>query len=178
MAEKTKPAKKEASIKQEEKVLVVPLRARTKKSPRGSRMKHSVSEIRSFLSRHMKADPSDISISQQLNESLMRKGFHRPPAKVKIKVSTDEEGRVFAKLLDEKEKSKIQKKKGLRERLTGRRESSKEGKPEEKREAKPDSKPEVSKAEAKKEEKPEAGNKQKPKEAPAEELDQDILLEK
>ncbi len=175
MAEKTKPAKKEASPKQEgEKIMVIPLRFRTKKSPRNSRMKHSVSEIRSFLSRHMRTEPLNVSVSQQLNESLTKGGFHHPPAKVKVKVSTDEEGRVFAKLLDEKENPKVQKKKGLRARLASRRESAKTGKPEEKEEKKPEIKPA---AEKKPEEKPKEPAKAETKEKPPEEIDQDIVLE-
>jgi outer membrane biosynthesis protein TonB len=122
-----------------------------------------VSEIKAFLSRHMKAEPSNVSISQQLNESLWKGGVHNAPAKIKVKVSSDEEEKVFARLMEEKEKPKVQKKSrlGIRERLARRREAAKEEK-----------EPEKPAAKKKEEKKPELK-----KETPPQEAEQDILLE-
>jgi large subunit ribosomal protein L31e len=124
--------KKEQAPKQEEKVLVIPLRKEYRKSPKNMRKNRSVREIKAFLSRHMKTTPSNVRISQQLNESLWKGGLHNNQAGIKLKVSSDEEGKVLARLMDEKEKPKSQKKSrlGLRERLAGRRESAAEEKKE------------------------------------------------
>jgi large subunit ribosomal protein L31e len=133
MAEKPKAEKKERASKQEEKVLVIPLRHQSRKSAKNMRKNRSVREIRAFLARHMRTEPSKVSISQQLNESLWKGGLHNTPAKIKVKVSMDEEGKVLARMLDEREKPKSQKKGGgLRERLTRKREGAKEEKKVEK----------------------------------------------
>lgn len=165
MAEKSekKGLKKEggsAAFKQgEEKILIIPLRKECRKSSRNMRKNRSVREIKAFLSRHMKTVPSKVSISQQLNESLWKGGLHNNQARIKVKVSSDEEGKVFARLMEEKEKPKKAKKSrlGIRERLARRREGAAE-------EKKADGK-----AEARKEDKP-------AEKKPAE-IEQDILLE-
>lgn len=164
MAEKPKTEKKKegakaSPVKQEEKVLIIPLRHQSRKSAKNMRKNRAVREIRIFLARHMKTEASKVSISQQLNEFLWKGGLHNTPAKIKVRVSTDEEGKVSARLLDEKEKPKLHKKKpGLMNRLARRKESPKEEKPA--------AKPAVPKPE---ENKPEP-KKEVPKEAPPEEI--------
>jgi len=171
MAEKSKTERKKeggsAAFKQEEKVLVIPLRRKARKSPRNMRMNRSVKEIRVFLSRHMRTEPSNVHISQQLNEFFWKGGVHNPPSRIKIKVRTGEEGKVFASMLEEKERLKKESKKklGLRERLARRKEGAGEEKTEEKPE-KPAA-PEPSKEKPKKE---------RPKETP-EETEQELMLE-
>ena len=182
MAEKTKSRKEneqkkhlpsESVPKQDgEKIVVVPLSRISKKRPRNSRMKRSVKGIRVFLAKQSGKKPSDVLISQQLNEFLWKGGIHGAPSRIKVKVS-ESEGKVFARLMDEKEKPAAHKKKaGLRERLSRRREAAKEQKPEaasEKAEPKKE-KPAPPEAAAKK---PEAA-KEKPKEEPKQD---EMLLE-
>jgi len=119
MAEKPKTEKKEHASKQEEKVMIIPLRHQSRKSAKNMRKNRSVREIRAFLARHMRTEPSNVSISQQLNESLWKGGLHNNQARIKIKVRTGEEGKVLASMLDEKERGKKQSKRkvGLRQRL-------------------------------------------------------------
>jgi ribosomal protein L31E len=126
MAEKPKSEKKKETKQEEEKVITIPLRHKADKSAKNMRMNRSIREIRLFLARHMKAGLSDVSISQQLNESLWKGGFHKPPASIKVKVSKDDEGKVRAQLIDEKGKPKKERKSrlGLRERLARRKEES------------------------------------------------------
>ncbi|MCJ7816651.1 MAG: 50S ribosomal protein L31e [Candidatus Aenigmarchaeota archaeon] len=167
MAEKSKTGK-EGGTKTggEEKVMVIPLRRKSRKSPRNMRMNRCVKEIRAFLSRHMKTEPSNVRISQQLNEFLWKGGVHNPPSRIKIKVSTGEEGKVFASLLEEKERTKKEKKAklGLRERLARRKEGAKE---EEKADVK-----------EKPTEKPETKKEKPPKKEPApEEIEKELMLE-
>jgi ribosomal protein L31E len=142
MADKPKTEKKspkEEPVQKEDKVVIIPLRHQSRKSAKNMRKNRAVREIRIFLARHMKAEPSKIMISQQLNEFLWKGGLNNTPAKIKVRVSTDEEGKVLVRLLDEKERVKLHKKKpGLRDRLARRRaegkaEKSKEEKPAEKK---------------------------------------------
>jgi len=167
VAEKPKTErKKEGGTKTggEEKVLIIPLRRKARKSPRNMRMNRSVREMKTFLARHMRTEPGNISVSQQLNERLWKGGVHNPPARIKIKVRADEEGRVFASLLEEKERQKRESKRklGLRERLARRREEAKEEK----------EKPAVPEAPKEKEK----TRKERPKEAP-EDIDQELMLQ-
>lgn len=159
-----------AAFKQEEKVMVIPLAKESRKSSRNMRKNRSVREIKAFLSRHMRTVPSNVFISQQLNEFLWKGGIHNTPAKIKVRVSTGEDGKVFARLLDEKDRARkeIRKKQGLMNRLARRREGAA---PVEKTEPKKDAPPQ------KPEEKPAPAEK-KPepmKETPQEEAKQDIL---
>jgi large subunit ribosomal protein L31e len=172
MAEKSKPGKEKggsAAFKQgEEKVLIIPLRHESRKSAKNKRMNRSVREIKAFLARHMHTELSSIQISQQLNEFLWKGGLHNPPSRIKIKVSTDKEGKVLASLMEEKEKARKESKRrlGLRQRLARRREAAKEEKPEIKEKPAAEKKPEPPK------EKP----KKQPAEAP-EEIDQELMLQ-
>ena len=171
MAEKSKPKKekdagKPASKQEGEKIVVIPLRKNARRSPKNYRMKRSVKQIREFLAKQAKASPSNVFISQQLNEMLWKGGIHGVPAKIKVKVS-ESDGKLYARLIDEKEKPKKESKRklGLRQRLTRRKEAAKQEKPEP---------PKEEKAEPAKEAKPEPV-KEKPKEEPK--LDEEMLLE-
>jgi large subunit ribosomal protein L31e len=142
----------------EDKVMVIPLRHQSRKSAKNMRKNRAIREIRAFLARHMRTEPSKVMISQQLNEYLWKAGLHNTPAKIKVRVSTDEEGKVTARLLEEKEKPgrHIRKKSGLMDRLSRRKtEGKSEPAKEEKPAAKPvPPKPEEKKPEPKPEEKP------------------------
>jgi len=172
MAEKPKSEKEKQapSAKQEEKVLVIPLRREARRSAKNMRKNRSVRAIRAFLARHMRTDVSNVSISQQLNEALWKGGLHNNLASIKVKVKT-EDGNVLASMLDEKERGKKQKGKvGLRQRLARRKEAAKEEKPAEIKE-KPASekKPELKKegAKAPSSEKPKPAKEPAPEEAAA-----------
>ncbi len=113
-----------------EKIMIIPLRQTQVKSPKSLKMKRSIKQVRSFLAKHMKSDPSNVSISQQLNESLWKRGIHNPPAKLKIKVSSDKDGKILASMIGEVERPKKDskaKKAGLRERLKRKAEQKEEG---------------------------------------------------
>lgn len=158
MAEKPKAEKKAAPkpepVQKEDKVLIIPLKHQSRKSAKNMRKNRAVREIKIFLARHMKAELSNVYISQQLNEYLWKGGLHNTPVKIKVRVSTDEDGKVTARLLDEKEMAKKERKKpGLRERLARRRAGAKEEPKKEEKPAapKPELKPAAPKPEEKKE---------------------------
>src|SRR4030042_1961077 len=174
--------KREPALKQgDEKVLIIPLRHKARRSAKNKRMNRSVREIKLFLAKHMGTELSNVSISQQLNEFLWKGGFHNPPSKIRVKVSSDEEGNVLARLVDRKEKkSKL----GLRERLAKRREGAKEEekksedkKPEEKKPAEKRTEP-AKERPVQKDSGEKATKSPSGKESPPEEqVEQGILLE-
>ncbi|MEW5996892.1 MAG: 50S ribosomal protein L31e [Candidatus Micrarchaeota archaeon] len=72
------------------------------------RARRAVKIVRSFLSRHMKAE--DVKISEKANELLFRRGMQKPPRKVKMR-AVKEAGVVRAYLIDEKPEEKKEAKK-------------------------------------------------------------------
>ena len=66
-----------------ERIYVIPLRRAFLNAPIYKRTKRAVSEIRIFITRHMKVD--EVRIGSKLNELLWKKGNENPPAKVKVK---------------------------------------------------------------------------------------------
>ncbi len=118
---------------------------------RVKRARRAVKMVRSFLSRHMKAEASNVRISEATNELIWGRGMQKPPRKIKVRAVKDG-ARVLAYLMDEKvgEEKKAEKK-------PEKKEEPAKGKPAE---AKAAPKPEEAKAEKPKEEK-------KPEKAPA-----------
>jgi large subunit ribosomal protein L31e len=81
-----------------ERVYSVRLRHRMKKYPRWLRAKKAAKHVRTFLSRHMKAEPEKIKIDASLNEKIWEKGAQKPPAKVKIRAVKFDDGVVEVEL--------------------------------------------------------------------------------
>lgn len=81
-----------------ERTYTIPLRTayyvpRSKRTPRAMRF------IREFLTRHLKSDK--IIITQELNEIIWSRGIQKPPRRIKVKVTKDDEGIVRAYPLTE-----------------------------------------------------------------------------
>ncbi|MBS3155301.1 60S ribosomal protein L31 [Candidatus Woesearchaeota archaeon] len=74
-----------------ERIYVIPLRRAFLNAPIYKRTKRAVSEIRIFITRHMKVD--EVRIGSKLNELLWKKGNENPPAKVKVKTRKIKEGK-------------------------------------------------------------------------------------
>jgi len=71
-----------------ERTYTIPLRRDFIKVPKHRRAKRAVSEIKSFLVKHMKAD--EVKIGKNLNLSVWKNGIKNPPGKVKVKaIKTD-----------------------------------------------------------------------------------------
>ena len=85
-----------------ERIYTVPLRGEWSKAPRVERSKRAASALRKFLSKHMKAEVGDVRISRGINEFIWKRGAKKPPARIKVKVTRDKEGMVYATLLEEK----------------------------------------------------------------------------
>ena len=70
-----------------ERTYTIPLRRDFIKKPMHERTKRAVSEIRRFISKHMKAE--DVKLGKHLNEHLWSHGIKNPPGKVKVKAVRD-----------------------------------------------------------------------------------------
>jgi len=141
---------------------------------RTKRARRAVKMVRAFLARHMKADESDVSISEGINSAIWKRGIQKPPRKLKVKVTKDK-GKVTAVLIGElEEKEKLRQEKLKREEKKKGKPAEK--KPEEKKEGEKEKKPKEKKeektpvAQVEKKEKP-AQPKKEEKQAKKEESD-------
>lgn len=60
------------------------------------RTKLAIRKIKSYVMRHIEAD--EFVIAPELNEYVWARGYKKPPAKIRIKVERDEEGRALISL--------------------------------------------------------------------------------
>lgn len=72
-----------------ERTYVIPLRRAFLRAPRYNRAKRAVSEVRQFISHHMKAP--DVHIGKFLNEELWARGSRKPPTRVTVKTKRHED---------------------------------------------------------------------------------------
>ncbi len=94
-----KPTTKAPTEDKGMRIMNIPLRTEWIKVPRTKRSKRALGTIREFVSRHMKS--YDVKISQKVNEKVWIRGIHKPPAKIRVKVSTDKDGVVRVMLPEE-----------------------------------------------------------------------------
>ena len=160
-----------------ERIYVIPLRKAYDTPPRTKRSRKAVKIVRGFISRHMKAEEADVSISEGVNRLIWKRGIQKPPRKIKVKAVKSGD-RVVVSLLDEKvEEKKLETPKPKKEEAP-KAEEKKEAKPEEKK-----AEPAPVKEEPKKEEKapePKTEEKkepEKPAEAPKEEPKPEVKAE-
>jgi len=81
-------------------VYVVPLR-RAFEAPPYRRTKVAIRIIREFTARHMKA--TDVKIKEDVNELIWARGIKKPPRRVRLEMSRDEDGVVSVSLAPEAE---------------------------------------------------------------------------
>lgn len=107
-ASKEKPSKEKASKKKvseeeapeerppsaekkivEERVYTVPLKA-ARYVPPNRRASKAVRILRKFIGRHLKVE--NVIILPEVNEKIWERGIEKPPRKIRVKASKDEEG--------------------------------------------------------------------------------------
>ncbi len=120
MAKKEKKEKKkgEAEIKLQ-RVYNIPLRKLTEKTPRYRKAKRAITVIKEFLARHMKAKAEDVKVGQHLNMKIWERSMKNIPHHVKVDVTKDADGKVFAELVGapvEEKKGKPEKEKSEKEK--------------------------------------------------------------
>ncbi len=84
-----------------ERVYTIPLRA-VKHVPRWRRSNKAMSEVKSYLSKHMKTPVDDVKIDQSLNEVIWARGSQKPPSKVRVRAVKFEDGGVEAEFAGER----------------------------------------------------------------------------
>ena len=77
----------------EEKIYTIPLRHVWVVTPRGKRAPRAVRDVRSYVSRHMKAE--EVSISNEVNEAIWARSINKPPRKIAVRAVKDKEGKVI-----------------------------------------------------------------------------------
>lgn len=85
---------------EEERVYTIPLRKTFSKVPRTRRAPKAIKTIRSYVCRHMKAEPDDVWIDPILSEHVWSRGREKPPGKVRIRAIKFEDGIVEVSLQD------------------------------------------------------------------------------
>ncbi len=108
-----------------EREYIVPLREEWLKVPKYKRANKAVKALKQFMVRHMKIYDRDlrkVKIDNILNNEIRFRGMKKPPAKIQVKAKKYDDGSVrvelvnipehikFARLREEKIKSKVEKK--------------------------------------------------------------------
>lgn len=78
-------------------IYTVPLRM-ARKVPIWKRANRAVIEVRNYLVRHMKADPTQIKLDSSINERIWERGCEKPPLSIRIRAVKFEDGEVQAEL--------------------------------------------------------------------------------
>ena len=72
----------------EERIYTIPLKA-VKKAPRWKRSNRAIALIREYLIKHTKSEY--ILIDTTINEKVWARGSQKPPSKIRVKVTEDED---------------------------------------------------------------------------------------
>lgn len=75
----------------------VPLRTEWLKVPKYRRAKKAMTALRQFLVKHMKSE--NVKIGKYANELVWERGIKSPPHHIKVNVTKDDEGKVYAELV-------------------------------------------------------------------------------
>ncbi|MCK4522278.1 MAG: 60S ribosomal protein L31 [Nanoarchaeota archaeon] len=105
MAEKAKKEKETPGKVVLERVYNVPLRKEWLKTPKYRRSKKAVTALKEFLIKHMKSE--NVKIGRYANLFIWKHGIKNPPHHVKVSVTKDDKGLVFAELVDSPKKEKL-----------------------------------------------------------------------
>lgn len=85
-----------------ERTYTIPLRREWLKAPKYKRAKRAVAAVRTFLCRHMKVEKhlatKELKLGPQLNLEIWKHGMKNPPSRVKVNVSKNDKGIVYAEL--------------------------------------------------------------------------------
>ncbi len=84
-----------------ERVYTIPLRV-VKSVPRWRRTNRAMSEVRNYLSKHMKTPAENVKIDKSLNEVLWARGDEKPPLKLRVRAVKFEDGGVEAEFAGER----------------------------------------------------------------------------
>jgi len=83
----------------EERIYTVPL-SRAWIGPRNKRAPRAIRILRRFILRHMKTDEEFIKITNEVNERIWSRGIEKPPRKIRIRATKNDEGIVTVHLAE------------------------------------------------------------------------------
>ncbi|RJS85458.1 50S ribosomal protein L31e [Candidatus Bathyarchaeota archaeon] len=83
----------------EERVYTVPL-SRAWIGPRNKRAPRAIRILRRFILRHMKIDEESLKIMNEVNERIWSRGIEKPPRKIRIRATKNDEGIVTVHLAE------------------------------------------------------------------------------
>lgn len=83
-----------------ERVYTIPLKV-VKQVPRWRRTNRAMSEVKNYLSKHMKTPVESVKIDKSLNEVLWARGDEKPPMKLRVRAVKFEDGGVEAEFAGE-----------------------------------------------------------------------------
>ena len=81
----------------DERIYTVPL-GKAWAVPRYRRAEKAITLLRKFVQRHMK--PEEVVIDTTVNEAIWARGIKKPPRKIRVRLSKDEEGTVTVTLAE------------------------------------------------------------------------------
>ncbi len=106
-----------------ERSYTIPLRKEFRNAPKYKRTKKAVTALRTFISKHMKADT--VHVGQKLNLHMWAKGNRNPPCRVSVTTKKHEDvayvelaGHEIKLPVTEEPKAKVKKEKSAEEKLT------------------------------------------------------------
>lgn len=103
--------KKEEEEIVEERIYTIPL-GKAWIAPPNKRAARAMRMIKSFITKHMKLEPRrtweeegaeetrELSISNEVNEKVWRRGVEKPPRKIRVRAAEDKEGKVTVYLAE------------------------------------------------------------------------------
>src|SRR3989344_6503087 len=92
-----------------ERTYTVPLRRGYQMVAKWRRSKKAVNVLRAFLQKHMKA--TEVKIGKYANLEIWKHGIKNPPHHIKVMVTKDDKGTVFAELVGAPKEEKVEEKK-------------------------------------------------------------------
>lgn len=86
---------REIDMADTERVYTIPL-GKVKSAPIYRRSNRAMTEVRSYLARHMKTDEKNVKIDPGLSEVVWARGDMKPPLRVRVRAVKFEDGNVEA----------------------------------------------------------------------------------
>ena len=80
-----------------EQIYTIPLRI-VKRVPAWKRANRAVTEVKDYLTRHLKVEPMQIKLDRSINEHLWEKGCEKPPLSIRVRAVKFADGEVQAEL--------------------------------------------------------------------------------
>jgi len=86
-----------ADTEEEERIYKIPLRV-VKTVPRTKRAKRAVTEVKHFISRHMKTELENVWLDNPVNEAIWARGIENPPSSIRVRAIKFEDNLVEVSL--------------------------------------------------------------------------------